>query len=764
MHLRNPLEANDWDFTSFFVLIISVQVSVWVVLSMDAVGLHMPILQELLVLIYLLFVPGILLLRILKLHELDRIEGLLYTVGLSVAVVMLTGFFMNAAYIHFIPRPISTLPFIATMSALVAVLLMLSYHRDRAFSRLTVAAVRPFSSPVPVALCLLPFISILGTYWFNLSGTSVGVVVTLLCITALIVVCGFTEWVPRRYYGLAILTAAVALLFHNALVSNFVWGNDIQGEFAVAQFVVNNGFWGPLPAITQLSLNSMLSTTILIPLLSVATGISVTWVFKLIIPLLFALMPLGLYRLYQKQTSHRIALFGAFYFMVTFSFYTEMLAMARQEIAELFFVLLLLLIVDRKMSRTQRLVLFGLFGFSLIVSHYALTYVFFFCFVLALIVIAIINRYDVRAVAQRLRKRREWQPLRPFRRTHPLAENIGLNALLAAGLVAVAFLWYRFANNPEPINNFVHILRHITAAVGRTPLIQPSVAPSGAEDSFGALVPSASGMDGSSITGLQQLLARQPPMHEATLYLTLIAVIISVIGILFAYKERKRLSFASEYVALSGASVLLLLLCLFVPYFAANLQLSRFFHISQIFLSVFFVIGFFGLTSLINARQSDVKKRTARVCLRALAVFLALLFVFHSGLVYKATGELTNSPTVLALDKNVNIAKFSNQEIAAARWLSGSASGGSTYADTYRQFALIAFNFPDVRIFHIGGYWWMFHSGTFLYLGTPNVNSGKLLLSQNAVTMAETELESTYFTAGTDNIYSNGGAQIFVVP
>ena len=486
MHVRNPLEANDWDFASFFVLIASLQVSVWVLLGLDAVGLRVPILRELLVLIYLLFVPGILLLRVLKVHELDSIEGLLYTVGLSVATVILTGLFMNAAYLSFIPRPISLWPFIATMTALVAVLLFLCYRRDRGFSRPTVIDVRLPSSPVPVALCLLPFMSVFGAYWFNLYGTSVGVIVTLLSVAALILVCGFTAWVPRRYYGLAILVAAVALLLHNALITNFLWGNDIQGEYAVAQFVVSNGFWGPLPAIpiSQLSLNSMLSVTMFAPLLSIATGMSVTWVFKLIVPLLFALVPLGLYRLYQKQTSHRIALFGVFYFMVTFSFYTEMLAMARQEIAELFVVMLLLLIVDRQMSRAQRFVLFGLFGFSLIVSHYALTYVFFFCFVLALLVVSFTNRYDLGAVAQRLRRRNNEQQARPFRRTHPRAGNVGVNALLAACLVAIALLWYRFANTPEPIDNFVSIIRHITAAIGRTPLIQPSIAPSGANDSL----------------------------------------------------------------------------------------------------------------------------------------------------------------------------------------------------------------------------------------------------------------------------------------
>ena len=74
----------------------------------------------------------------------------------------------------------------------------------------------------------------------------------------------------------------------------------------------------------------MLSITMLTTLLSLVTGMSVTWVLKLIIPLLFALVPLGLFRLYEKLTSARIALFGVFFFMVTFSFYTELLAMARQ--------------------------------------------------------------------------------------------------------------------------------------------------------------------------------------------------------------------------------------------------------------------------------------------------------------------------------------------------------------------------------------------------------------------------------------------------
>lgn len=75
MKLSNPLEANDWDIATFFKLIASLQVSVWIVIALDAVGVHVPILREGLVLVYLLFVPGIVLLRVLRLHELNVTEG-----------------------------------------------------------------------------------------------------------------------------------------------------------------------------------------------------------------------------------------------------------------------------------------------------------------------------------------------------------------------------------------------------------------------------------------------------------------------------------------------------------------------------------------------------------------------------------------------------------------------------------------------------------------------------------------------------------------
>ena len=63
--------------------------------------------------------------------------------------------------------------------------------------------------------------------------------------------------------------------------------------------------------------------------------------------------------------------------MSLFAFYLQMPTLARQELAEFFFVLILLLLFDTKeISPFNRKILLVLFSFSLIVSHYGLTYLF----------------------------------------------------------------------------------------------------------------------------------------------------------------------------------------------------------------------------------------------------------------------------------------------------------------------------------------------------------------------------------------------------
>jgi uncharacterized membrane protein len=83
-----------------------------------------------------------------------------------------------------------------------------------------------------------------------------------------------------------------------------------------------------------------------------------------------------LYNIWQSYIGKKYAFFAAFLFMAQSTFYTEMMALNRQLIAELFFVLLLTVILNDKIKLEHKFVGFAVFSLGLIFSHYALAEIF----------------------------------------------------------------------------------------------------------------------------------------------------------------------------------------------------------------------------------------------------------------------------------------------------------------------------------------------------------------------------------------------------
>ena len=131
MQINNPFQMNDWEIKKFLKVVLAIQLAVWGIIGLDAIGLHIPVIRQPIGFVYLLFIPGVIILRILKLHKLGNIETLLYSVGLSITTLMFTGLFMNMVYPLFgISGPISITPLIITLSAVVLILCIISYVRD----------------------------------------------------------------------------------------------------------------------------------------------------------------------------------------------------------------------------------------------------------------------------------------------------------------------------------------------------------------------------------------------------------------------------------------------------------------------------------------------------------------------------------------------------------------------------------------------------------------------------------------------------------
>jgi uncharacterized membrane protein len=223
----------------------------WGVIGLDAIGLQIPIIRQLIVFIYLTFVPGILILRILKLHKVGNVETLLYTVGLSIAALMFTGFFMNFTgffmnifYPYFgISGPISITPLIITISVVVLVLCILCYVRDKDFSDPSFIDAEEILSPPVLFLCLIPFLAVFGTYLVNFHHNNILLMLMIVVIALVVLLIAFDKFIPKNLYPLAVFIIAISLLYHGSLISMYLTGWDIHAEYYFHKLVEMNGFW-----------------------------------------------------------------------------------------------------------------------------------------------------------------------------------------------------------------------------------------------------------------------------------------------------------------------------------------------------------------------------------------------------------------------------------------------------------------------------------------------------------------------------------------
>ncbi len=132
--------------------------------------------------------------------------------------------------------------------------------------------------------------------------------------------------------------------------------------------------------------NAMLSVTILPTLYSNFLDIDINWVFKIFYPVLFSVTALALYDIYRNELGERFAWLSTFFFMAIPVFYTVMTSLMKQPIAEIFMALTMLAMLSKNLGPTPKLIMMMGFGFSMVVSHYAISYIFMFILLVAFLV------------------------------------------------------------------------------------------------------------------------------------------------------------------------------------------------------------------------------------------------------------------------------------------------------------------------------------------------------------------------------------------
>lgn len=689
-----------------------------VIVLLNPYTLRLPLINQVLGFFLAVFLPGFLFLNITCVKEIDGVDRMLYSLGISIVLLMFTGLLINTLYPFLgIKTPFKSIYIDLTFFTLLFALIFLYF----------IFGEDPFSSafdlnklldPVNVFLFSIPFVTIIGVYLRNVYGITFLLIISLLIISLVPILVAFGK-IKKGSYIIAVSVVSISLLFHTSLVTNYIWGWDIQREYYLANNVLKSGFW---KTFLYDNCNGMLSVTVLAPLISILTDLNLVWVFKLIYPLIFSFVPVVLFRFFEEQGDSRVAFFATFFFMSLFVFYTEMLALARQQIAELFLALILLVMADKKIKGMHKSLLFVIFSFSLVVSHYGLSYIFMLMLFLSFLLVLII--YSPRFI-----KRIKSTSKRLKINSHLFDEKYTRGNIIRYSFAVLFFTfalaWYMYVSGSSIFAAVVNIGTQIANSIF-TDFLDPNAA-----------------------QGLATITTEsRSPIHTVGKYIHIFFQFLIVVGMLAFLKSRK-IKMERDYVIFAYISFFICIASIAVPYFASALNTTRVYQITLLFLAPFCVMGAMAIFS----RLRYFKKNPAG----AFSILLAIFLLFNTGWIYTVFND---EPSSFAIDTRVDSPCFTNGEVIGAKWILNESRNETIYADEYRR--LLIFGMSPSRqasagyLLNLAG---ITSSEGFLYLGKKNLVTGKMKVYEVRGVNRKI-IESDFQELTIHKIYSNGYSEI----
>lgn len=574
------LTMNKWKPKAFLVWILLLQATVYV-----TTFFNIPVARQIVGFLYLTFVPGLILVRLLRIDKLDTTETILFSVGLSVASLMLIGLITNEfGSLIGILQPLSPASTLTALNGFILIGAILSCLRNGDIELPTVE-VHNFSL-FSLLLIGLPILSVVGAFWANITGNS-SILLFMILMTVVIFALSILSkrFISPKLYTLAIFSIAIALLFHSSLMSNYIHGTDIHAEYYIFKLTQDGAYWNSSAYFTDPRFGrfqTMLGITVLPTMYSNILNMDGTWTLKIVFPLIFSFVPLGLYKMVSTNLDKKTAFISVFLIMSEGTFYTEMLGLARQMVGELFFVLLFVVLLNEKFDSKNRAICFMAFSIALVVSHYALSTIFLFFISMAWLYMHLTKR-----------------------------KSKSLTLTLVGLFFVVMFSWYVYTSASASFNSILLVGNNVYRGLGD--FFNPA--------SRGPVVMRGLGLE--AVESYWQVPSR------VFAYATQFFIVVGFIAFIV---RRKKMNLDREFVIFSSLDMVLLAMCILLPRFASTLNMSRFYHIILFFLAPFFVLGCTAFTGFL------AKRRTQLYVSILTLIVLVPYFLFQTGFVYEVTG------------------------------------------------------------------------------------------------------------------------------
>jgi len=557
-----------------------------------------PVARQIISFTYFTVMPGLLIILLIRPRELDQIEVLVFSVGLSVAILMFIGLSVNELgplLGNF--RPLSLTPLLTALNIfLLTVTLLIALRNNR--SSLFETEINWRITPSLIFLISLPVISIFGAIWTTIYGNNIFLLLTIALVALLILLGAFSKRIlPQNLYVIAVFIISLSIIFHACLIYKYpiAYGSDTSYEYFIYRSTETRAYWDStlFPDMLHGRLNSMASLTILPTMWSTISNIEPLYVRKIIYPIIFSFVPLILFIFWRKKYGTTISFFAAFFFISPITFYTEMMGLGRQMIAELFLALLLLSIFNGNGKRSifDKLC-FVIFSAGIVVSHYALAEIFLGLSVLTILFVFLLTKKPPR--------------------------KITINMVVF--FFVFMFAWYLYTSHSATFESTLSFGDNVLAQLNE--FFNPSSRERTILRALGLEAPET----------VWNLLSR------IFLHLTEFLMVIGFFGLIL---KKINIKLETDHFVLTVVATFFLALVIIMPGLSKTLNITRFYHILLFLLAPLCVLGAEFLIKLLFKQQ---KQRLASILLLCV---LIPFFLFQTGFVYELTETKSWAPLSL---------------------------------------------------------------------------------------------------------------------
>ena len=720
---------------------------------------------QLLLIPLLLVVPGVILLRVLRVPGRAVASFPVYLPSASLVVLLFSGLAVDlVGPLLGVAAPLQAGPLLVGLEFICLALLVASVNAPPTVEIPWRGLARPGRLAWPL---VVPLAAAAGALRLN-SDHGGGIAFTALCACVILLVMSLVlaQRLDKTLLAVIIYAVGLAMMWSFSLRGDLVYGFDIASEYYALQHTVAAGVWHP--GHLGDAYGAMLSVTVLPSELHALSGIPALLVFKVVYPAIGALFAVGVYGLALRILPQRWAFAAAGLVVVQGTFFQQLPALARQEIALLFFVALVAAVVHGRMPRSSRWAWVTLLALAMVLTHYSTTYM-----AIGILGLTLLLQWLV-----------SW-----FRRIPRFTSSVAV-AFLAA--LAGAFLWYgpvtHSASNAKQLvgmaqSQGLDLLPNQVKGAGPLGLVYsyfetaPSTPMSATryehlvqhqyETSKQFVVPVAGA--GSQRYALRASAPPLPPVRWpfglnaldlVNLAVQQLANLLGVIGALMMVFWRKTPVIARLIGVFSLATLLILSVVRLSGTLAQEYNPERAFLQASVVVAITLCWSIRVVTDYLKRLKArGTRDRLQQFIFVSVAISLGVLLVGNSGL----AGALLGGGTATNLansGEDFERYDITSPELSPAIWLGQHASKNQLiYADRYAQLPLVAMIglpralLPDVTPETLDRHAW-------IYADTTNITDGRarVLFQGHFVTYV---FPLAFLKANYDTVYTDGSSEVF---